>query len=673
MPNFWETQQPSAPANFWQSQQPAAAPQIGLGEAIARGGAEAGLGLEPKIEGIQAAGQEPGGTDLGNLARGLYRYWWEKDPKARAAYAKKAEEEAKRNALAAQQHPMAYAGSAVGASLLTPTPEIEGLRALGLGGRALENAIIGGGIGAASGIGSAQGTPMDYLKQAAIGGGFGFAGGLLGTPLLEGAQGAIGQLASKATYPFRTMTEEGAKGIAQPMVAGALQKDIAGGAGGLTPQEVQNLPHAVVGDIGAGPNTQNLVRAATNISPEAETTFRNVFEPRQNTRNARVMDLLNSFRTHPDDAAMQASLDRIEAAKRGTNNANYRQALTDGDKPILTGQMWQQVRDNPDMQQAIQKALPGVKTDAALGRVGARDPQMTFDQQGRPIFTNNTFPNLHFWDQVKRVIDDNANSALRAGRNNEAGRYGDLATLLRNELDTQVGSYAKARSGAAGFFNADNPVEAATNFFKGKMDATEARIAIAKFPPTERSLFQDQLLKLYHDSIASKGDASSSLLDKINGSPKARETLNVGLGTQRANQLESMVRSENVMSRLRNAVRDNSTSVKQYLAAMGVSSAIGGYTGEKEGGTPGELLGGGMGAVIGRMLAGAHSKMALEADKRVMNQVAKLITSKDIAGVMRGHQAIARSKNLMNAMRYLDTTLAKAAGTQAGTTQWSGQ
>ena len=87
MANFWETQQPSAPANFWETQQPTAAPQIGLGEAIARGGAEAGLGLEPKIEGIQTAGQEPGGTDIGNLARGLYRYWWEKDPKARAAYA----------------------------------------------------------------------------------------------------------------------------------------------------------------------------------------------------------------------------------------------------------------------------------------------------------------------------------------------------------------------------------------------------------------------------------------------------------------------------------------------------------------------------------------------------------------------------------------------------------
>ena len=670
MANFWEAQQPSAPANFWETQQPAAAPQIGLGEAIARGGAEAGLGLEPKIEGIQAAGQEPGGTDIGNLARGLYRYWWEKDPKARAAYAKKVEEENRRNALAAQQHPAAYYGSAVGTSLLTPTPEIEGLRGLGLGGRALENAIVGGGIGAASGAGSAQGTPMDYLRQMAIGGGVGFTGGLLGTPLLEGAQGAIGQLASKATYPFRTMTEEGARGVAQPMVAGALQKDIAGGAGGLTEQQVQNLPHAVVGDIGAGPNTQNLIRAATNISPEAETTFRNVFEPRQNTRNERVTDLLDSHRTYPDDASMQKAMEQLEAAKRGTNNANYNQALTEGDKPILTGPMWQQVRDNPYMQAAMKKVLPGVKADAASGRVGARNPQISFDTQGRPIFTNNTFPNLHFWDQVKRNLDDNANEAFSRNRTNEGSRYKDLATTLRNELDTQVSSYANARSGAARFFNADDPIEAATNFFNGNMDATEAAIAKAKFNPTERALFTDQMLKLYKDHIAGKGDASTTLLNRINGSPKARETLNVGLGTQRANQLESMVRSENVMSRLRNAVRDNSTSVKQYLTAMGVSSAIGGYTGEKEGGTS---LSGGMGAVIGRMLAGAHSKMALEADKRVMNQVARLITSKDIAGVMRGHKAIARSENLMNAMRYLDTTLAKAAGTQAGTAQWSGQ
>jgi hypothetical protein len=206
---------------------------------------------------------------------------------------------------------------------------------------------------------------MDYLRQAALGGGVGFTGGFLGTPALELAQGVIGQLASKATYPFRTMTEEGAKRIAQPMVAGALEKDIAGGAGGLTQAQVQNLPRAVVGDIGAGPATQGLIRAATNISPEAETTFRNVFEPRQNTRNERVTDLLDSHRTYPDDASMQKAMEQLETAKRGTNNANYRQALTDGDKPILTGPMWQQVRDNPDMQTAIRKAIPGVKTDAA--------------------------------------------------------------------------------------------------------------------------------------------------------------------------------------------------------------------------------------------------------------------------------------------------------------------
>src|SRR6516162_505813 len=182
-----------------------AAPQIGALEAIQRGGAEGGgFGFEPKIAGLQAAGRQdptqflPGETDIGTLARGAYRYI-KGDPEALRRYEQIRDAERARNELAAQQHAGLYNVSAVGGALANPTvflgpgeaeaglTTLKGLRALGQ--RSLANAAVGGGIGAVSGAGTAQGGVGDYLKQMGIGGALGAVGGGVLTPVTEAALG----------------------------------------------------------------------------------------------------------------------------------------------------------------------------------------------------------------------------------------------------------------------------------------------------------------------------------------------------------------------------------------------------------------------------------------------------------------------------------------------------
>ena len=655
-----------------------AAPQTGIGEAIYRGGAEGGgFGFAPKIEAIQSAGRSTapgadlvsGETDIGDLARGLYKYW-SNNPQAVAAYNKKLAEEQARNELVAKQNPAAYNIAQFGGAMAVPMPATK-LREFGLLGRMAENAAVGGGFGALSGLGQAQGEPGDYLKQAGLGGAIGAAGGGLITPLGEGLIHGGSALYNKFTYPLRTASEEGAKDIASRYLATAHGLDVRstpGGVPGFTPAEVAATPHAIVGDIGAGA-MQTLARNAANVSPEAQNILDATLMGRANTRGARLIDQINSHFSYPDAAATQKALDATELQ---TNNQNYKKAFTEGDRPILTNDMLSRIQDSKRMQDAIRAAVPDAKDDAAIGRVGARDSGITFDQKGMPVF-NNGAPNLHFWDLVKRNLDDSASSAFRAGNKNEGSRFKTLAEDLRNQLDqattdtSGTSSYQKARSAASQFFGAENASEAGSKFFLNKMEANDARDALAKFTPTERALFQDAFLSEYKKYIAGAGDRSTSILDKINGSEKAREKINVALGPVRAKELESMIRSENIMNRMKSAVYGGSNTTKQILASMALGGALGGGgQAYEEGGFDWKNPG----AIIGASLMGAHKQLALKADQRVMTQVAKMITSRDPSVIARGHQLIARSENIMKALQHIDTMTAQGIGSEAGSTRY---
>ena len=86
-----------------------------------------------------------------------------------------------------------------------------------------------------------------------------------------------------------------------------------------------------------------------------------------------------------------------------------------------------------------------------------------------------TYPDLQYWDQVRRELSD---AAIRAGRGTEdARRLGRFATALNSELDRMVPAYAGARRTAAGFFGAENALEAGQKFATQKFGHDEARQA----------------------------------------------------------------------------------------------------------------------------------------------------------------------------------------------------
>jgi hypothetical protein len=658
-------------------------PQTGIGEAIMRGGAEGGgFGFEPKIAGLQAAGRQdptqftPGETDIGTLARGAYRYI-KGDPEALKRYQQIRDEERARNELAAQQHPGLYNVSAVGGALANPTvflgpgeaeaglTTLKGLRALGQ--RSLANAAVGGGIGAVSGAGTAQGGVGDYLKQIGIGGALGAAGGGVLTPVTEAALGGGRAIWNRLSYPYRASTQT--EDLASRALASAHQADVRS----THPDDIMSRaefaanPNAVVGDLGAMA-TRDLARAAANISPEAANIMNRPINQRFEGQLGRGLDFFRSLMTHADPEAARAAR---ETTAGGINNQNYQTALRAGDKPILTAEM-QRMLASPDVQDAVKLANTQNTNDVLQNAAGARHFNVSFDENGRPTFQGG-LPNLRYWDTVKKNLDD----AAQNSSGNTARQIGKFAEDLRDSLDrstigpTGTSPYQKARQTAASFFGGKNAEEAADKFFEGEMSANQGRIGLAKMTPTEQALFKDRFIERYmkalsgNESMTANTDRAN-IMNKINASDTAREKLDVVLGKEDHKKLEAFVRGERLMDLIRPAVQGGSTTAKQQLAMLGVGAALGGGAGEYEGGgewvTPG--------AAFGALMARSGRHLNIEADKKVMTAVAKMIASKDPAAIDRGYALLAKSNKMMNMLRHADTVMTRAVGTEAGTTRY---
>jgi hypothetical protein len=431
--------------------------------------------------------------------------------------------------------------------------------------------------------------------------------------------------------------------------------------------EFATNPNAVVGDLGAMA-TRDLARAAANISPESANIMNRPINQRFEGQSQRANDFLRSFMTHADPEAARAAR---ETTAGGVNNQNYQAALMAGDRPIMTQEM-QGMLASPDVQSAIKEANVQNINDVIQKAPGARHFNVSFDENGRPTFQGG-LPNLRFWDSVKKNLD----AAAQNSSGNTARQIGKFAEDLRNSLDrstigpTGTSPYQKARQTAASHFGGVNAEDAADKFFDGDMTASQGRIGLAKMTPTEQALFKDRFIERYmkvlsgNESMTTNTDRAN-IMNKINASDTAREKLDVVLGKQDHKKLEAFVRGERLMDLIRPAVQGGSTTAKQQLAMLGVGAALGGGAGEYEKGP--ELAA--PGAAFGALLARSGRHLNIEADKKVMTAVAKMIASKDPTVIDRGYALLAKSNKMMNMLRHADTVMTRAVGTEAGTTRY---
>lgn len=575
----------------------------------------------------------------------------------------------------AEQHPIAYYGGEIGGALAVPG----GLARIGIqsatraaagqGLRAMTRAGLteGAAYGAAHGFGRSE-DGIQNRVEGAIGGGL--TGGALGAAApvaIAGVQAAAQPVVNLANA-IRQPTQEAARRILQaqasdnaahaagnvalgphnPARNAAAQNLINQGRAG---QEMRNI------DAG-GENVRALARSAANNSPEAREILQRMTNDRFEGQAPRTLDFLSRL-THTSSGIAGSDRITMQAAARTTQAPLYRAAYQAGERPLWSPTL-ERLTGAPMVRDAMQRAATRGKDRAIAEGYGAFNPGVSVEN-GVLTFARGpngvpTYPNLQYWDVVKRQIDDVATEAARKGQNTVAADARTLARQLRGELDNMVPQYAQARGTAANFFGVENALEAGEEFAAAAraFNNEDVRRVLQNMTTAERHTFRRGFASRYLTNLENAPDRRN-LLARVANSPAERQKLEIALGPNRARELEAFLHIEQIMDLPRTAL-GNSTTARQ-LVELGLA------------GGAGMLASGGNLSDPTTYIVGALTKYGANRgqqviDQRMARRIAEMLVSQDPQILQRGVRMVANQGNAMQALRQVSQVLAQ--GGKAG-------
>lgn len=520
-----------------------------------------------------------------------------------------------------------------------------GAAALGLtgnlGARVANSAISGGGLSAAD----AMIKGGDGVTAGAIGAGIGGAIPLVGAGLNAGAR-SIGNRLAPTVNAIRNPTDEGARRVGMAVARDASSNPAALMSGADEAVARQTGMPIINVDRG-GETTRALARSVANQSPEARGIIQRTADDRFSTQAPRAVDFIKRLTGGSvDDLAHQKA---IQDAARMANKPRYDAAYNSPQAAAVWTPEIRQLMQSDLFRSAIGAAESrGTDFAAISGAKAVRNP-FTFGADGAIGLKTmpdgaRALPSLQFWDQVKRNLDGMIGKAQRAGDNQEASVLTQMKGQLVSSLDSQVPQYQAARQGAAAFFGAEDALDAGRKFATQPKAIPEAQAAFGKFTAAEKQAFSTGYASELIDRIKAGGDRRN-IIQQMFGSPAAREMNELVFGPGKARQLEAFVRVEAIADQLRGAM-GNSTTARQ-LMELGIG-----------GGAGFALSGDWTGALTGAALAKGARFAGEKIDSKVMQEVAKLLTSNDPAALQRAVANATMSPQWMLALDRLQAMLA---------------
>lgn len=578
-----------------------------------------------------------------------------KPGKATETYGSSLQDIRQRQAAAKKQHPGAYLAGELGSVAALPIGGAAG--GSSLGARAARAAAVGAGYGALSGIGAGT-TPTERAVGGAVGGVTGGALGAVAAPATELALRAVQKPAAAIAGRIRGAVAPETE--AARRVATAIQTDVRSDPQALrrlTPQEYATTPEARVVDLG-GDLTRRLADASSIASPEAKSTILNVLDERRKGQTPRIANWFEQSFGSPSAYQIEEALGKAErTSNRGAYQEAYRQGAAGIGSPAL-----EHLAGSNTVAKAMKSAMENAEDEAIISGYGAVNPRITFTPDGRVQFHHKpsgmpAYPDLQFWDLTRRELSSGAKAAERAGRYTDARRMKMFAKTLNEELDRLVPSYKLARESAAAHFGAENALEAGGKFVSMKAPNMEEAVAnFGKMTDSEKYLFRQGFVSRMLSSLKDVGDRRTAI-SKIYGSPTAREKIEVALGSDKARELEALLRIEGIMDLARQRITGNSWTAQRLvdLGLTGGSAGLGGMGIYQE--DPKKLAAG--------LLLGVFGHGAKKVDQRILRKVAEALISDNPTIQQRGMSIIARSNKLMDSLRTLDQRISAATAGQA--------
>ncbi|WP_273792128.1 hypothetical protein [Brucella anthropi] len=415
-----------------------------------------------------------------------------------------------------------------------------------------------------------------------------------------------------------------------------------------------NIP-LVNADYG-GETVRALARSTANQSPEARAMIEKTADDRFATQSARASDFVKNLAGgYVDDLGyhdlirQQARMVNEPAYRKAFSDPNAASVFSDGISDLMQSPSFRKAMDDVPARSADRGALTGQK---AIPMPFAKNEFGDYVIKRNPDGSVVT-PSLEFWDHTKRNLDSMITTARRGGDNEGAGTLTAIKRKLLGELDGLVPSYESARRGAAGYFDAEDALEAGKKFASNPRSLPEAQRAHAKFTTDEKRLFMAGHASEQIDRIKASGDRTN-VINRMFKSQAARESNELAYGPQKAKELEAYVRVEDLADRLRGSM-GNSSTVRQ-LAEMGAGALLGGYSNSNDG-VWGVLKGGAMGA------GAAHGARYLgEAiDKNAMIQVANLLSHNNPGALQVAVKLASQRPAIMRALETFSGLLGSSA------------
>ena len=534
----------------------------------------------------------------------------------------------------------------IGAQALGLTGKNIGTRALASAG---SSAAITGADSLARGA-SAGDAGLSAGISAGIGGAIPFVGAGL-----RAGYGAVADRVKPVLGGLRAPEKE-----AMRRVGNALQMDDVKRAFSASDEATARLNGTpLINADRGGETTRALSRSVANQSPEARRELAQFTQDRFYNQAPRAQTFLHRImRGATDDLTYQ---DSIKAAAQKANRPAYRAAFDAPEAQAMWTPRLKELMQSPAMQDAAKSATGrGANRAAVEGFKPIRNP-FTFKQDGTFSLAQakkgeQAIPTLQFWDQAKRNLDGMIGTAQRQGDKTLAADLMALKTSLVSEMDGAVPAYAAARKGAAGFFDAEDALEAGKKFVNINRAIPETKRVLVKMSKDEREAFAVGFAAELKDKIGQSRD-SMNVINQIFGSPEAREKVLLALGKERFKEFESFINVERTADMLRQAVSGNSSSVRQFIemGLTGTGAGVGGFV----------YSGGDWTSAMTAAAAGAGGKFAAQkSGQKVLRVMTNMLLSDDPRKMEQAINLVKNNKDA-NASLELIGTLVRSIGISA--------
>lgn len=269
------------------------------------------------------------------------------------------------------------------------------------------------------------------------------------------------------------------------------------------------------------------------------------------------------------------AMSRINAAMDGTLGApanvpesveNIRQWANTIAKPMYDQFYQSQVQVSPSLTKLLERA----DADGLLGAAKKRLSFKGFDPEDQA-----NMPRL--LDQIKKLADDKAGAARRAGERETYADYSRFAREIRDEADRAtsgvagLGPYAEGRRMAGTGMQYEDAVELGRDAFRKSLSPDQMRADMQRLGPGQRGAYdlaaRDSLRQVARNAASNFGPTGDNAIRRALGADNAREKVQILAGPDRARQLMRRLDAETEFARTQDAAIGNSITAEMGAAS----------------------------------------------------------------------------------------------------------